>query len=229
PSARQADLAGARTRPQKPKRPQAQPGPAEGRATPARWLDPRPDVGLGNLGGLLVGQERQQIGKAAGQHRLAGARRPEKEQGVLPGGGDLEDAFGRLVPPDLREVWPVWELVWGTLRRDRHLYHSPLSFRDTQRSQPPRIRWSRSSIPRISPASAILRVNSKSSALGSGLPLGCVWNRTTPAAPQRSACFRISRGSTAARARVPRKISRSAIRRRWRSRKRGPKTSWSRR
>src|SRR4029077_8128204 len=106
PSARQADLAGARTRPQKPKRPQAQPGPAEGRATPARWLDPRPDVGLGNLGGLLVGQERQKIGKAAGQHRLAGARRPEKEQGVLPGGGDLEDAFGRLVPPDLREVWP---------------------------------------------------------------------------------------------------------------------------
>jgi hypothetical protein len=73
------------------------------------------------LGGLLFGQRRQQIGKAAGQHRLAGAGRPEKEQGVLPGRGDLEDAFGRLVPPDLREVWPVWELVCGLLRRDRHL------------------------------------------------------------------------------------------------------------
>jgi hypothetical protein len=71
PAARQADLAGARTRPQKPKRPQAQPRPAEGRTTPARWFDPRPDVSLENLGGLLLRQGRQQIGKAAGQHRLA--------------------------------------------------------------------------------------------------------------------------------------------------------------
>jgi len=71
-------------------------------------------VGLANLGGLLLRQGRQQVGKAAGQHRLAGALRPKKEQGVLPAGGDLENAFGRLVSPDLREVWPAWEVVWAS-------------------------------------------------------------------------------------------------------------------
>ena len=49
-------------------------------------------------------QRRQDRGKARGEHRLAGARRPDHQEIVPAGGRHLEHALGALLPLDVGEV-----------------------------------------------------------------------------------------------------------------------------
>ena len=49
-------------------------------------------------------QRRQDRGQPRSQHRLAGAGRPDHQQVMAAGGGDLERALGALLPLDVGEV-----------------------------------------------------------------------------------------------------------------------------
>jgi len=64
-------------------------------------------VDLGDGDGLRQGEGWQQAGQAAGEHRLARARRPEKEEVVPAGGRHFEGPFGRLLASHLREIGAV--------------------------------------------------------------------------------------------------------------------------
>jgi len=49
-------------------------------------------------------KRRQDRGQAAGQHRLAGAGRPDHQEVVAPGGGDFQRPLGRFLALDLAHV-----------------------------------------------------------------------------------------------------------------------------
>ena len=61
-------------------------------------------------------QRRQDGGKARGQHRLAGTRRPDHQEIVAAGGGDLQRPLGAFLPLDVGEIRHV-----GRRRADRRL------------------------------------------------------------------------------------------------------------
>ena len=67
---------------------------------------PRPaaDQTARHLEGVERVERREQPGEPLGEHRLAGAGRPDEEEVVPAGGGDLEGAPGEHLAPDLGEV-----------------------------------------------------------------------------------------------------------------------------
>ena len=69
-----------------------------------RGEKPQDGVDLGDLQRLLVGERREDGGKALGQHALARARRPHQENVVVSRGGHLQGAFGLLLSLDVGEV-----------------------------------------------------------------------------------------------------------------------------
>src|SRR5437762_83002 len=77
------------------------------RAVDARGLERRVVV--------EVGQKARQ---AAGEHRLAGARRTDEEHVMSAGGGDFEREPRQWLPPDIDEVGQGWRrrIGWTTRR-----------------------------------------------------------------------------------------------------------------
>jgi hypothetical protein len=72
-----------------------------------RWFLGHQGVNLGDGDGLRQGERRQQAGQAPGEHRLARAGRPEKEEVVAARGRHLEGPLGGFLAPDLREIGAV--------------------------------------------------------------------------------------------------------------------------
>ena len=70
----------------------------------ARRQQSRHRVDGGHLEGFLRGQRGEDARQPARQHALARPRRPDEEQVVAPGGGDLQGAAGQRLSPHVGQV-----------------------------------------------------------------------------------------------------------------------------
>ena len=101
---RRASLSGRRPPAPPSRRNDADCGTAASRLMAPSSSSPASELHHGNLQRLARVQRRQQAGQALRQHRLARARRPDHQEVVAAGGGDLQRPLGALLALHVLQV-----------------------------------------------------------------------------------------------------------------------------